>query len=137
MAAAQSGTPVSSDRIDFIDKNDAGRIFLALDEKIANPTGPHTHKHFDKIRPADREERYAGFTGDRARQQRFAGAGWPVEQHALGDATTQFLKLLGRLQKIDNLLQVSLHTFQTGDVIKRHHLLIGLESLRPYITGVS
>src|SRR6476661_3865175 len=42
-------------------------------------------EHLDEVRAGDRVERHAGLAGDRAGQQRLAGARLAVEQHALGD----------------------------------------------------
>ncbi len=62
--------------------------------------------------------------------KRLSRSGRSVEQHALGDAATEFLELLRRLQEVDDLLQVGFDSFESGDVIERHHLLAGFESLR-------
>jgi hypothetical protein len=58
VAAAQPRAAVASDRIDFVDEDDARSILLALLEQVSDAARAHTH---------DREERHAGFTGNRTR----------------------------------------------------------------------
>ena len=50
MSAAKSGTAMSTNCIQLIDKNDAGGILLSLLKKIANSGSADTYKHLDKIR---------------------------------------------------------------------------------------
>ena len=81
--ASQTGAPVTSHRIDFIDENDAGGILLALIEEIPDPRCPDPDKHFDKIRPADAEERNIRLSGNGSGQQGFSRPGLPHEQQIL------------------------------------------------------
>ena len=58
MPAAQTGTPVPTYRINLVNKDDAGSIFLSLIEKIPYTGGPNADKHFNEIRSADTQERH-------------------------------------------------------------------------------
>jgi hypothetical protein len=129
MAAAQSGTPVPSDRIDFIDKDDAGRIFLALDEQIAHPTGPHPHKHFDKVGPADREKRYAGFSGDGPGQQRFAGSRAVPSAEPPWEYAPQAGEFFRVAQKVHDLAKFFLGLIDAGHIFECD--LGGLVGIQP------
>ena len=55
VAAAHAVTAMTPDRVDFIDKDDARRGFLALLEHVAHARGADADKHFNKIRAADRK----------------------------------------------------------------------------------
>ena len=79
---------MAADRVNFVYKNDAGRVLLALFEQVAHATRAHAHEHLHKVRTRNGEERDIGLAGHGARQQRLAGARRPNEQHALGNAAT-------------------------------------------------
>lgn len=48
--ASQTRSAVSSDRVDFVDENDARRAALSLVEQVANARGPDADEHFYEIR---------------------------------------------------------------------------------------
>ena len=74
-------------------KTMAGRVGLGLLEQVADPAGADADEHLDEVRAGDRVERHAGLAGDGAGEQRLAGAGRAVEQHALGDLGADGLEL--------------------------------------------
>ena len=49
VTTAQTGATVTTDRIDFIDKDNAGRLFLGLFEHVAHAGSAHADKHFDEV----------------------------------------------------------------------------------------
>src|SRR5271165_5333073 len=108
---------MASDRINFVNENDARGVLLALFKQIAHAAGAHAYEHFHEIGTGNREERNVCFTRDGSSQQRFARSRRPDEQHALGNAAAQLLKLLGILQELNDLLQLFL-----GFVAARHIL---------------
>ena len=78
------GAAGAAQRVEFVDENDRRRLLARLHEEVAHPRRADADEHLDEFRPVDREERHAGFAGDRAREQRLAGARRPDQQHALG-----------------------------------------------------
>ena len=64
VAAAQSGTALASDRIDFINENDTGSVTLGLVEEIPDTGGAHADEHLYKFSAADGEEWDVGFAGN-------------------------------------------------------------------------
>ena len=50
VAAAQTCTALAAYRVNFVDKDDTGRIFLCLFEHVADAACADTDKHFDKVR---------------------------------------------------------------------------------------
>ena len=64
MASAQPCSTKPADSIDFIDKDNAGRMFFALLKKVTNTGRSDADKHFHEIRSADTEERHIGLTGN-------------------------------------------------------------------------
>jgi hypothetical protein len=85
VAAAHTGAAVPPDGVDLVDEDDRGGVRLGLLEQVAHAAGADSDEHLDEVRAGDRVERHAGLAGDRAGQQRLAGAGRAVQQDALGD----------------------------------------------------
>src|SRR5690242_12621111 len=50
VATAQAMSAAAPDRIDFVNKDQAGRVFARLLEHVPHAAGSHTDKHLDKIR---------------------------------------------------------------------------------------
>src|SRR5258708_13416412 len=95
---------MATDRVDFIDEDDAGRILLGLLEHVAHAARTDAHEHLDEVRPRDRKERHVGFACDRARQQRLTGAGRPHQQYSARNTPAQPPDLAGIRQEFYNLL---------------------------------
>ena len=93
-----------------------GEFCLACSKRSRTRLAPTPDEHLDEVRPGDREERHAGLAGDRAREQRLAGAGRPEEQHALRDPGAERLELLGVLEELLDLLQLLDRLVDAGDV---------------------
>ena len=68
--------------------------------------------------PLTEIEGHARLAGHGAAQQRLAGARRPHQEHALGHAAAQSLKLLRVLEELDDLFQFALHAFQAGHVVE-------------------
>ncbi|MPM31941.1 hypothetical protein SDC9_78498 [bioreactor metagenome] len=116
VTAAHAGTAVPADSVDLVDEDDGRAVLLGLLEQVADPGGTDADEHLDEVGAGDREERHAGLAGDRAGQQRLAGAGRAVEQHTLGDLGADPLEL-GRLgEELLDLLQLLDRLLAAGDV---------------------
>ena len=74
VSAADAGKTVTSHGIDFIDEEQAGRVFTALIKQVPHATGPDADKHLHKFAAGGGEERHTGFTGNRFGQEGFARA---------------------------------------------------------------
>ena len=121
---------MAAHRVDLVNEDDAGRVLLALLEEVAHAACAHAHEHLNEIRTGDGEEGNIGLAGYGARQQRLAGARRPHQQHALGDAATQFLKLLRLAQVLDDLFQFFLGLIHAGHIFERYLLLLHGEQAR-------
>src|ERR1700733_4238711 len=102
MATAQPGPAVTAYSVNFIDENDARRIFLALLEKVAHTACDDAHKHLHEVRAGDGEKRHVCLAGDGPCKQGLARSWRSDEQHAFGNAAPELLKLLRVLQKLDD-----------------------------------
>src|ERR1700719_2204021 len=89
MAAAEAGSAMASDRVDFVYENNAGGVLLALNEQVPHARRADAHEHFDEVRTRDRKERDARLPRDCARQQGLAGARRTDQQHSLWNAAAQ------------------------------------------------
>src|SRR5437588_7415498 len=130
MSAAHTVAAMTSDRVDFVDENDARGRFLALLKHVAHTACADTDEHLHEIRSADGEERDIGFARDRAREQGFSGAGRADQQHALRDAATEFLKFFRIAQKFYELLHFVLRFLDASDVAEGDFVLIPREHAR-------
>ena len=98
------GATVPADGVDLVDEDDGRRVGLGLLEEVADAARTDTDEHLDEVRAGDRVERDAGLTGDGAREQRLAGTGLAVEQHALGDLGADGEELRRLLEELLDLL---------------------------------
>ncbi len=118
VAAAEAGATVTSDGVDFVDEDDAGRVLLRLIEHVAHAGSADADEHLDEVRAGDGEERHIGLARDGAGEQRLAGAGRADQQRAARDTPAELLKLLRIAQELDDLLQVFLGLIDSGNVIE-------------------
>src|SRR4030088_1464811 len=121
---------MASDRVNFVNENNAGSILLALLKQIANTRSADAHKHLDEVRTRNREEENVSFAGNSACQQCLAGSWRAHHQDAFGNAAAEFLKLLWLLEKLDNLLEFFLRFFNAGNVLERNPLLLIVQKFR-------
>src|SRR5215469_968699 len=105
MSAAQTGATVASDGVDLVDEDNAGRVLLALNEKVPHPRRADPDEHFDEVGTRNREERNAGLARNGARQQGFAGSGGSDQKNPLGNSAAQASEALGVAQKLNYFLE--------------------------------
>ena len=116
VAAAHAGAAVAADGVDLVDEDDRRGVLLGLLEQVADPAGADADEHLDEVGAGDRVERHARLAGDRAGEQRLAGAGRAVEQHALGDLGADGLELRGLLEELLDLAELLDRLVAAGDV---------------------
>src|SRR6516225_1104239 len=104
--------------IDFIDKDDARGILLALLEQITHPACANPDKHFDKIRARNGKERHIRFPGHSPCQQGLARSRRSNQQHPLRNPSAELLKLLRLAQELDDLAQFLLGLIDASYVLK-------------------
>ena len=131
VAAAHAGAAVAADGVDLVHEDDAGGVLLRLLEEVADAAGADADEHLDEVGAGDREERHTGLTGDRPREQGLAGAGRPVEQHALRDASAQRLEALRVLEELLDLVQLLHGLVDPGDVAEGDLRRVDRHPLRP------
>src|SRR5262245_55708836 len=131
MTAAQARTTMAADRVNFVDEDDAGCVFLSLLEKIAHAAGANTDEHLHEIRTGNREEGDIGFAGNRPGQQSLTCSRRSFQQYAFGDAPTEFLELLRFAQELDDLTQLFFGFIYTGHIFERDLFLLHGEQTRP------
>ena len=131
VSAAQAGAPVAADRVDFIDKDDAWRVFLGLFEHIPNSGGADANEHLHEIRSRDGEKRHTRLAGNGLGQQGLAGSRQPDHQNAarnLAAEPLEFARIFEEVHQFDDLL---LGFFHTGNIGERHLDLILTLQARP------
>src|SRR5262249_48952644 len=95
VAAIGAGHAASSQRVELVDEDDAGRRFSRLLEQVADTRGTDADKHLDELGARNREIRHTRFPRDRTRKQCLSGARWSEEQHAFGNAGAEPAKRFG------------------------------------------
>ena len=116
--AAEACAAVAPDRVNFVDEDDAGRILLALLEKIANAARADAHEHLDEIRTRNREEWNVRFARNRASQQSLARSRRPDEQHAFRNAPAELLEFLRIFQEVDDFVELFLGLVDSGYILE-------------------
>ena len=131
VAAAEARAALAADRVDLVDEHDAGRVLLRLLEHVAHARRADADEHLDEVGAGDREERHLGLAGDRAREQRLAGAGRADHQHAARDAAAELLELGRVAQELDQLGDFLLRFVAAGDVGEGDRVVRLVEHARP------
>ena len=108
MATTESRTTVSAHRVNLVDKNNTGGLLLCLFEHVAYARRAYAHKHLDKVRARNREERHFGFTCNRFREQRLTGTGLTDHQDTARYSAAQFLEPTRIPEKLNQLLDIFL-----------------------------
>ena len=116
VTAAHAVAAMTTDRVDFIDENNARRGFLSLLEHVAHARCADADEHLDEIRTADGEERNVCFAGDGAGEQGLTRSRRTDEQYAFRNAAAEFLKFFRIAQKLDQFLHFVLRFLHAGDV---------------------
>lgn len=116
VAAAHTGAAVTADGVDLVDEDDGGRILLGLAEEVAHARGADADEHLDEVGTGDGVERGACLAGDGAGEERLAGSGRAVQQHALRDAGADGLELRGVLEELLDLMEFFDGLVGTGDI---------------------
>src|SRR5262249_46159529 len=75
--------------------------------------------HLDEVRSAREEERHLGFAGNRAREERLAGAGRSDQQHTLRNPSADRREALRLAQEVDDLFHFFLRFVDAGHVFER------------------
>ena len=118
VAAAETSATMTADRVNFVDEDDAGRVFLGLLEHVAHAACTDADKHLDEVGTRNGEERHVGFARDGACEQGLAGAGRTDEQHTARNAPAEFLEFSGITQEFDDLMQIVFRLVDPGDIVK-------------------
>ena len=109
--------------VDLIDEHDAGRVLLRLLEHVAYAGGTHTHKHLNKIRTRDGEERHTRLTGHGPCEQRLTRTGRAHKQRTFGDFTTQAAEFLRISEELNDLFEIIFGLINARHIVKRHTAL--------------
>ena len=104
VAAERAGAAAAAEGVQLVDEDDAGRRLPRLLEQVAHARRADAHEHLDELGAGDREERHAGLAGDRARQQRLAGARRADQQNAFRHARAEPAERCRIPQEGDDLL---------------------------------
>ena len=97
MATAKTSATLTTYSIDFIDEHNTGSALFRLVKQVAHAGSTHAYKHFYEVRARNTEEGHACFAGHSLRQQGFTSTRRAIQQHALGNLSTQLIIFLRTL----------------------------------------
>ena len=129
MPAAHAGSPAAADRINLIDEDDAGLVFLCFRKQIPDAGCADTDKHFHKIRPGNGEEGDPRLSCHGSCQKRLAGTRRADKQNTLGNSRAKLQELLRFPEELDDLSQIFLFLLQSGYIGKCRLLCVRHEDL--------
>src|SRR5216684_7709330 len=105
---SRCATARAPNRVDFIDKDDAGSVLLGLLKEVAHAAGADPDEEFDEAGATGAIERDACLACDGTSEQGFAGTWWANQQHAFGNMCPNGQVALRLAQEVDFLAQVGL-----------------------------
>ena len=128
LVAQRVAAAAPANGVELVDEDDARGMTAGVAEHLTDARRTDAGIHLDEIGSARKQKRHVGFTGDRAREKRLAGARRSDQQNTLGNATANGGEATGLAQEIDDLLDLFLRFVDTGDVGERGdaRLLVGL-----------
>ena len=97
VATAKSGTTLTADSINLVNKDDAGSTLFSLVKQITYAGCAYADKHLHKIGARNAEEGYACLAGNSLSQQGFTCTRRSVQKHTLRNLSTQVIILLRML----------------------------------------
>ncbi len=118
VTAAQTGTALTAHSIDLIDEDDAGHGLLCLVEEVTHAGCTHADVHLHEVGTGDGVEGHASLACTGTGQQGLTGTRRADEQHAVRDACTQRVELVGALEELHDLFQLFLFLILTRNIGK-------------------
>ena len=124
IATAKACATMASDRVDFVNEDNARRVLLGLFKHIAHAAGTNAHEHFNKVRTGNRKEGNIGFARNGASQQCFTCSRRANQKRALRNFSAEALKFVGVLEEVNDFDQVFLGLIYAGHIIEGHSALL-------------
>ena len=131
MPPAEASATLTAHGVDFVDKDKARSVFLALHKQVTDTRSAHAHEHFHKVGTGNGEEGHARLTSHGAGQQGLTGTGRADEQDALGNAPAKTGELARIGEEVDDFGKFFLGFVHTGHVIERDLTLLLIEHTGP------
>ena len=110
----------AADRVELVDEDDRGRASLACLKRSRTREAPTPTIASTNSDAEIEKNGTLGLPGDRAGEQRLAGAGLAGEQHAARDAAAEPAVAVGVAQEVDDLGELGLGLLDAGDVLEGH-----------------
>ena len=129
----------AAERVELVDEDDRPpSAFRPRVKSLTHTRGAHAHVALDELGARSGEEVDPGLGGERLGEQRLAGAGRAVQEHAGRHAGADAREALRVLQELDELLHLLDHLVAAGDVAEHDrgtglfgHLRVGAQRVAP------
>ena len=122
-ADLRAATP-AAERVDLIEKDDARCVFLGVLEEVAHARRADADEHLDEVRATQGVVGNLGLARHRAGEERLAGAGGADQQDAPRHACPQLTETAGRLEELDDFLELVLRLVDADHLGKRDPLAV-------------
>mmetsp|Transcript_79622 Transcript_79622/g.161930 ORF Transcript_79622/g.161930 Transcript_79622/m.161930 type:complete len:354 (-) Transcript_79622:755-1816(-) len=120
ISTTHASTSLSSNSINLINENNAGRLLLGLLEDIADARSSNPNEEFDEFGGRGLDERHSSLTCQSLGHQSLSGAGRASEQDTTRNLCTDLHKALRSFQKVNDLHQLLLCFIDASYVLKLH-----------------
>jgi len=124
VTAAEARATMASDRVDFVDEDDARGVLLGLFEHVAHAAGADADEHFHEVGTGNIEEGHARLAGDSAAEQGLTRPRRADHQRAFGDLAAQALELGGVFEEVDDFRQLFLGLVHARHVVEGDAVLV-------------
>ena len=124
MAAAHTGSTLSRNCIDLINKNNTRCMFLALFKQVTDTGGADTDKHLHKIRTGNGKERNTCFTCYSFGKKSLTCSWRTYKDNAFRDSCTHACIFLRSLEEIHHLYQIFLLFLKTCHILEGYFLIV-------------
>ena len=131
LVAQRVAAAAAADGIEFVDEHDAGGMTARVAKQTTNAGRANARVHFHEIGSAGEEERHAGLTGNRSRQQRLARSWRADEQHAFRNAAANRGEPARFLEEVDDLLDFVFGFVHACHILEGHEVVASLGDAGP------
>ena len=128
MPTAKTGTSLTANGIDLVDKDDRRGYLLGLFKQVTHTAGTNTHVQFNKVRTGNGKELHIGLPCHRFGKQRFTRTRRAYEENAFRNPSTHISITLRIFQEVNHFSKFGFFFVTAGNVLKRLFVfLIGTE----------
>ena len=129
IAPSYTGTALTTDSVNLIDEDDAGRVLAALLKHVTDASRTDTDEHFNEVGATDRKEGHLGLASDCFGQKCLTRTRRADHEHTFRNLTANALEFLRILEEIDDLRDLLLSLITTRNIFEGGRVFLAGEHL--------